>query len=45
MILKDWPVANTKKKAFIYKYGRDSIQQKMYGKCIHGIMDVWDSNK
>ena len=34
--LKNWPVDSNKKKTFIYKYARDSIQQKVYGKRIRG---------
>lgn len=34
--LKDWPVTADKKKTFIYKYARDNIQQKVYGKRILG---------
>ena len=45
MVLKNWPVDTTKKKTFIYKYSRDAIQQKMYGKRIHGKIDPWDSSK
>ena len=45
MILKNWPVDTIKKKAFIYKYSRDTIQKKMYGKRIHGKIDPWDSEQ
>ena len=45
MYLKDWPVTVDKKKTFIYKYERDHIQKKVYGKRIHGIPDQWDDNK
>lgn len=45
MYLKDWPVSVDKKKTFIYKYERNHIQKKVYGKCKHGIPDQWDKNK
>ncbi len=45
MILKDWPVTLDKKKTFIYKYARDSIQEKVYGKRIHGKFDPWDKTQ
>lgn len=43
--LKNWPTQKKGKKAFIYKYARDVIQQKVYGKRVHGRMDPFDENK
>ena len=42
--LKNWPTQKKGKKAFIYKYARDVIQQKVYGKRVHGHMDPFDEN-
>ena len=43
--LKNWPIDAQKKKTFIYKYARDTIQQKVYGKRIHGVLDPFEDNK
>ena len=45
MVLKDWPVDTRKKKAFIYKYSRDTIQTKMYGKLDYNKMDPFDPTR
>ena len=42
--LKHWPTQKKDKKAFIYKYARDVIQQKVYGKRVHGHIDPFDEN-
>ena len=43
--LKNWPVDVSKKKTFIYKYARDVIQKKVYGKRIFGHMSPFEDNK
>ena len=43
--LKDWPVDANIKKTFIYEYDRGVIQNKIYGKRIHGHMDPFDDTK
>lgn len=42
--LQHWPVEYPKRKTFIYEYERDVAQRKVYGKRIHGILDVFDDN-
>lgn len=45
LFLENWPVEPTEKKTFIFDYAWKAIQRKVYGKCIHGIPDPFDSNK
>ena len=39
-----WPVTNNIKKTFIFEYGRDAVQKKVYGKRIEGQKDPFDEN-
>ena len=42
LYLDHWPVDYPEKKTFIFDYDRDTIQKKLYGKKIHGVMDPLD---
>lgn len=44
LYLKHWPELK-EKKAFIFKYDRDAIQQKVYGKLITDVPDPFDPKK
>ena len=45
LYLEHWPVSVDKKKAFIYEYNRNVIQNKVYGERIYGRTDPFDETK
>ena len=45
MFIKHWPVSSNIRKTFIFEYDKNTIQKKVYGKRINGILDPFDSNK
>ena len=45
LFIEHWPVENNIKKTFIFDFARDAVQQKLYGKRIHGKLDPFDNTK
>ena len=39
LYLQHWPVSSDIRKTFIFDYDRNAVQQKIYGKLIHGLTD------
>lgn len=40
--IEHWPVPVEQKKTFIFEYGRQTVQKKIYGKRIYGELDPFD---
>ena len=45
LYIDNWPVPTNQRKIFIFEFGRDVAQRKVYGKLIHGIKDPFDETK